>query len=133
MAVRRTTYYLWAGYAVVVLWLLFCNSQHGDCITVCPTKLLWHIPCPGCGITRATLLFMHGNFLEAIKINPNVLLSVLFTTTFPVMAITEKITGIDFVHKTYVLVDNCLKRKAILFMVLCFEAMVEANNIANHI
>lgn len=133
MAVKRMTHYLWVGYIAAVLWLLFCNSHHGGNITVCPTKLLWHIPCPGCGITRATLLFMEGNFLDAIKMNPNVLFSVLFITTFPIMAITQRITGIDYVHKIYVLVENCLRQKPVLFVVLCFEIMVEVNNITNHI
>ncbi len=133
MEVKRMTLYLWVGYVAVVLWLLFCNSHHGSNIIVCPSKLLWNIPCPGCGITRATLLFLHGNIWEAIKTNPNVLLSVLFLIAFPLVAITQRITGIDYVHRTYVRIENCLKKKSVLLVVLCFEIMVEVHNIIHHI
>ncbi len=133
MEVKRTTLYLWVAYVAVVLWLLFCNSHHGSNIIVCPSKLLWTIPCPGCGITRATLLFLHGNILEAIRTNPNVLLSVLFLTAFPLVAIAQMITGIDYVHRIYVRTEIYLKKKPVLILLLCFEIMVELHNIITHI
>ena len=124
---------LWIGYVVTVLWLLFCNSQHGGNFIVCPTKIIWNIPCPGCGVTRATLLFLHGNIVGAIKMNPNVLLSVLFIATFPIVAVIKIVTGKDFIYKTYVYLEIYLKKKIILFTILSFEIVVEIHNIVNHI
>lgn len=125
--------YLWIGYVAAILWLLLCNSQHGGDFTVCPTKLIWSIPCPGCGITRATLLFLHGNIAKAIRMNPNVLLSVLFITAFPIVVIIKTFTKIDFIYKTYINIETYLKKKTVLFTILYFEVIVEVHNIVNHI
>ncbi|MCR5704720.1 MAG: DUF2752 domain-containing protein [Eubacterium sp.] len=37
---------------------------------ICLFRILWGIPCPGCGITRALFLAIQGNFLEATKMHP---------------------------------------------------------------
>lgn len=45
----------------------------------CPTKGLFvSCNCPACGLTRATSYFLHGNFLEASKINKLVFIIVPF-------------------------------------------------------
>ena len=124
---------LWIGYVATVLWLLFCNSQHSGNVIVCPTRMIWNIPCPGCGVTRATLLFLHGNISEAIKMNPNVLFSILFITTFPIMAIIKTFTNIEFIHKTYIYLETYLQKKSVLLTFVFFEIIVEVHNIVNHI
>ena len=43
---------------------------------VCPFRWVTTLPCPGCGLTRATLEVLQGNFLNAITINPLVILVV---------------------------------------------------------
>lgn len=35
----------------------------------CPVWLLFHIQCPGCGITRALAALLHGNLREAFSLN----------------------------------------------------------------
>ena len=35
----------------------------------CPFKLLFHIDCPGCGLTRAFISFFTGNIKEAFHYN----------------------------------------------------------------
>lgn len=37
---------------------------------ICPLKWIAHVPCPGCGATRAFLLTLQGQWLGALKINP---------------------------------------------------------------
>lgn len=37
---------------------------------ICPMKLMLGIPCPGCGMTRATLLLLQGKFLASMEMNP---------------------------------------------------------------
>lgn len=37
---------------------------------VCPTAGLFGIPCPGCGLTRATLDLLHGNLSAALHMHP---------------------------------------------------------------
>ena len=37
---------------------------------VCPTALFLGIPCPGCGLTRATLALLHGDIAGALRFHP---------------------------------------------------------------
>lgn len=66
--------YIWIGYN------LFVGEQNGT--TICLIHRFLGIPCPGCGLTRATIAFCHGDFGSAIQLNPLVLVVV------PALAIT---------------------------------------------
>lgn len=37
---------------------------------VCLSKLLFGMPCPGCGLTRAALLFLKGDFAGSFHMHP---------------------------------------------------------------
>ena len=50
-------------------------------IYACPIKLIFGIPCPCCGITRAYLSAFHGDFESAFHYHP------LWTLFFPVFAL----------------------------------------------
>ena len=39
-------------------------------IPLCPSAALLGIPCPGCGLTRATLALVHGDFAAALRFHP---------------------------------------------------------------
>ncbi len=39
-------------------------------IPVCPMVLLTGLPCPGCGMTRAAVLFLQGHWLAAWQMHP---------------------------------------------------------------
>ncbi len=39
-------------------------------IPVCPMILFWGLPCPGCGMTRAALLFFKGKWNTAWQMHP---------------------------------------------------------------
>lgn len=50
--------------------LLFMDYSHShEFATSCPFKLLTCIPCPGCGMGRATLALFNGNFAESFYYN----------------------------------------------------------------
>ena len=36
----------------------------------CPSKVIFGLPCPGCGLTRAGLSFFTGRFSESLHMNP---------------------------------------------------------------
>ena len=36
----------------------------------CPTAQLFHVPCPGCGMTRAVLLLVHGVVPSSLAMHP---------------------------------------------------------------
>jgi hypothetical protein len=37
---------------------------------LCPTASLFGLPCPGCGLTRATLALLQGQFAQALRLHP---------------------------------------------------------------
>lgn len=39
-------------------------------IPICPMVLFWGLPCPGCGMTRAALLFFQGKWNAAWQMHP---------------------------------------------------------------
>ena len=51
----------------ISLYILLANIILGK---ICPMRMLFGIPCPGCGTTRAFLLLMQGKVTEATISNP---------------------------------------------------------------
>lgn len=43
-------------------------------VPLCPFAILTRHPCPGCGLTRATLALLRGHLGEALRFHPLVLL-----------------------------------------------------------
>jgi len=39
-------------------------------LPICPTATFFGIPCPGCGLTRATLALAHGHLGAAVALHP---------------------------------------------------------------
>ena len=39
-------------------------------VPLCPVAILTRHPCPGCGLTRATLALLHGHLGEALRFHP---------------------------------------------------------------
>ena len=39
-------------------------------VPLCPFAIVTRLPCPGCGLTRATLALLHGHFHEAFRLHP---------------------------------------------------------------
>ena len=85
-AISTRRIYIWSGlaYVAVVAWLYLANEGQ-TCIAVCPSKLFYGLPCPGCGTTRATLQLLHGNFFTALRLNPNCLLAAAFLLFYPLL------------------------------------------------
>lgn len=62
--------------AFTVLFILFKFYK-------CPIHYFFHIPCPGCGITRANIAALHLNFKKAFEYHP------LFFTAAPLVLYTS--------------------------------------------
>jgi hypothetical protein len=39
-------------------------------IPLCPFAIVTRLPCPGCGLTRATLALLHGHLHESLRYHP---------------------------------------------------------------
>lgn len=61
----------WIAIFSVVIYLLFMQIVFS---TWCPIKALFHIDCPGCGLTHATIFMFKGQFINAFKANYTVFL-----------------------------------------------------------
>lgn len=62
-------------------------------LPLCPTATVFHIPCPGCGLTRATRAAVSGEFREAFRYHPLVF---VFVPLLSAYAITGSISFLRF-------------------------------------
>lgn len=51
----------------------------------CPSVIIFGLPCPGCGMTRALLYVLQGEFVKATYINPAIYLWLVFLLYIIVM------------------------------------------------
>lgn len=73
---------------------------------ICPLRMIFGIPCPGCGITRAFLLALQGKFYEATVMHPFwILLTILL---------------LSFLAVRYFVSEKIILRKAKKVIKICF-------------
>lgn len=58
----------------------------------CPMRLLFHIPCPSCGLTRATRLAIGGHFSDATRMHPLWMIVVPFLAVLGTMHLRHQLT-----------------------------------------
>jgi hypothetical protein len=131
---KKFYFFAICAYFGVCIWLFFSFFTEGQMnVVVCPSKLLFHIPCPGCGITRATILFLQGNVLDALSLNPNVIFSIGYLFVFPFLLGYDIVTRKKITYKVFDIVNSILKIKWIFISFSIFESIVWIHNIINHI
>jgi len=59
---------------------------------LCPTAALFGVPCPGCGLTRATLALLHGDVGAALHLHP-----LVFVLT-PTYALAIGVAALSYVR-----------------------------------
>lgn len=73
------------GYALLGAWLL--SGLH-----TCPTAAVLHVPCPGCGLTRATLAALGGDWSQAFSLHP------LFWLLSPLFVFLLSVVGLSYIR-----------------------------------
>lgn len=63
---------------LVIALLIYYFLVHFITGAFCPMVIVTGLPCPGCGMTRAALFFMTGQFARGIRANPSILLWTAF-------------------------------------------------------
>lgn len=56
-------------FAIIAIFLYFIFTQLLFFGTVCPFRILFNFPCPACGLTRASISLLCGNFIQAFQYN----------------------------------------------------------------
>lgn len=98
--------------------LLMDHQWRGEDFAACPFKLITGVPCPGCGMGRATLSLFHGDVLQSLYYN---ILNIPFTIAVVIglcWLIADLFKGRDTFFKT---INQPLKRK---YTVLIFAVII---------
>lgn len=78
----------WVAVTVIAVFLKPNPSLHGTHtqlnLPACPSVVLFHRPCPGCGLTTSWTAFVHGNFGLSFQAHP---LGPFLYMTFTVLAL----------------------------------------------
>lgn len=127
--IKKTSLLLAISYFIICGWLIYANSEGHTNVIVCPSKLLYKIPCPGCGITRATLKFLHFDYIAAIRLNPNVILSIVYLTFTPIIIILNLLSEKDVVKCIYNYINHKLQKKFIWIPFLIIELLIWIHNV----
>ena len=115
------------GYFALIITDSFTNHQHQ---TLCFFKLITGIPCPGCGMGRATLALLHGKIPLSFSYN---ILCIPFSIA---MLISFCWAIIDlFQHKEsfyqFIRRDISVSGKVLLFSVLLIDWIVNIIRLKN--
>lgn len=116
------------AYVIVCLWL-FSVKEGQISLTICPSKIFYHIPCPGCGVTRATTLLFDGEVLKALRMNPNCIFATIFIIAYPVVLILGFIKRCSYIADSYLFLDKILHYKPCLYSLLIVELLIWIHNI----
>ncbi|WP_224484841.1 DUF2752 domain-containing protein [Robertkochia aurantiaca] len=106
---RVVTVLLSGGYGWLFLnkWVL--HSSQDDLI-VCPTRLVWGVPCPSCGLTRSLLAFFRAEISEAMHWNPIGFPMLLLLLLLPLWLIKDLIMKRNSLYEFYLLFMNHMRR-----------------------
>ncbi|MFW5739011.1 MAG: DUF2752 domain-containing protein [Myxococcota bacterium] len=88
-------------------------------VAVCPMAVIVGIPCPGCGMTRATLSALHGDFATSFRFHP---LGMIIVPLFATYAIAH---AVSYIRHGVSQVDKIVSGKWIdRFLVLLLITMI---------
>lgn len=81
-------------FALIAAPLAFVSIAAVLGLPLCPSAFLLHIPCPGCGLTRATLALLRGDLATALAVQPLALIVLpLLATSLGWVAVQYIVTG----------------------------------------
>lgn len=125
---RKDVFILILVYLFGIVWIVL-NKCLNLSITLCPTKILWGIHCPGCGITRAIKLCFEGDLWAAVLMNPNIILVWIILPIAPFILIIQLTTRKDYIAR----INAFLDKKIYLVIILIAEGSIWIYNIVRHI
>lgn len=125
---RRDTIIISLVYVLGIIWITL-NNYLKISLTLCPTKAIFGIPCPGCGITRAIMLSLKGELIAALQLNPNIALAWILIPFAPVLVFFQITTKRNYIGK----INSTLNKKGFLIPFGIIEGLIWAYNIVRNI
>jgi len=110
-------------------WVYVVINFEGQPLAGCPSKLLYHIPCPGCGMTRAAISLLHGNLVSAIRYNPNIAIVAPVFLVEMFCVLTDIVFSKLYAYKLFHQIDKTLKIPIVFCGLIVFEIFVWLHNI----
>ncbi|MFN3403485.1 MAG: DUF2752 domain-containing protein [Cytophagaceae bacterium] len=90
-------------------WNIHSGQKHS--INVCMFKNTTGLACPSCGITRALILLLSGNFSESIQMNPLGLIVIIIIIAIPAWIGFDLAFKKSSFYNCYFKAENLLKKK----------------------
>lgn len=110
--------------------LLVIITQHaGYNLIICPSRLIYDLPCAGCGGTRAFLLLIKGHPVDAFIMNPNVYVVVPIILAGVVLMTYDVFHHTDKLNLYYRRFNKKINRPAVYIPLLLFELTIWGYNI----
>lgn len=110
-------------FALAVVWIginyLFVGSEG---LVICPMRRFLHIPCPGCGLTRASMRLIDGDIAGAMEMNYNVVFVALFILGSVPLYLLELKTG--KVYDLYVAAEKSRTYRFSLYIFAAIELII---------
>lgn len=94
-------------FILLIIYLFYLNN-----FRVCLIYNIFHIPCPGCGLSRSTLYLLKGNFIKSLEYNILTIPLILFFIIGSIWSIIDIIIGENSLN-------IFLSKHKILLIVLC--------------
>ncbi len=120
-------------WVLACIWLYINNFEGQTAIVVCPSKLFYGIPCPGCGTTRATLMFLHCEISKALMFNPNCIIALLFIFGLPIVSMVSILMKRNYVNIMYIKAEKIMSNYLVTMIFIVIEACIWVHNIVNNI
>jgi len=94
---------------IVVVYLILIFITFDSTVSLCPFYSFTHLPCPGCGMTKAIQNLLLGRFELALKYH-------IFSFVVLLIILMTLLSFIN--NKIYLILDNFLKKDKIIYLFL---------------
>ncbi|MEG1580149.1 MAG: DUF2752 domain-containing protein [Bacteroidaceae bacterium] len=85
-------------------------TEAGYTFVICPFRLIFGIPCPACGSTRALIAIQNGSFLDALRINPLSYLLLTGAIIALLVLLLDVLFQKRYTWQLYLLFDKSMRR-----------------------